>query len=117
MKLCLSAIVLTVISSTGFSPKSNPKLTSTSDDYGRNPHMAHDSSLKNHFKNDFLIGTALNASEIEEKDPQAKYLIPAQFNSISPENIMKCEVIHPEWNVFHFGLADQYVAYGQKHHM
>ena len=30
---------------------------------------------------------------------------------------MKCEVIHPEWNVYHFDLADQFVAYGRKHHM
>ena len=42
-----------------------------------------------------MIGTALNVSEIEEKDLQAKSLIPAQFNSITPENIMKCEVIQP----------------------
>ena len=30
-----------------------------------------DSSLKQIFKNDFLIGTALNASQIEEKEPNA----------------------------------------------
>ena len=65
----------------------------------------------------FLIGTALNVSEIEEKNPQAKWLIPVQFNSITPENIMKCEVIHPEWNLYHFDLADQFVTYGMKHHM
>ena len=30
-----------------------------------------DSSLKNAFRNDFLIGAALNASEIEERVPEA----------------------------------------------
>jgi endo-1,4-beta-xylanase len=76
-----------------------------------------DSSLKNHFKHDFIIGAALNVSEIEETNPIASSLISAQFNSISPENIMKCEVIHPGWNEYHFDLADKYVAYGIKHKM
>ncbi len=30
---------------------------------------------------------------------------------------MKCEVIHPGWNEYHFDLADKYVAYGMKHQM
>ncbi len=76
-----------------------------------------DGSLKNAYRDDFLIGASLNADEFEEKVPGAKSLIPAQFNSISPENIMKCEVIHPGWNDFNFNLADKYVAYGQQHKM
>jgi len=79
--------------------------------------FAGDTSLKNHFKNDFLIGTALNASEIEERNSTESSFITAQFNSITPENVMKCEVIHPGLNVYHFDLADKYVAYGLKHHM
>lgn len=74
-------------------------------------------SLKNAFKNDFLIGTAINTFQIEEKDSQARRLIPEQFNSITPENIMKCEVIQPGWNEYHFDLADKFVEYGRKHHM
>ncbi len=76
-----------------------------------------DGTLKDAFKNDFLIGAALNATQIEEKDPQAKNFIPAQFDAITPENIMKCEVIHPGWNEYNFTLADKYVAYGQSHKM
>jgi endo-1,4-beta-xylanase len=59
----------------------------------------------------------LNATQFEEKDLQARALIPVQFNSITPENVMKCEVIHPAWNEYHFDLADQYVAYGEKYKM
>jgi len=66
-------------------------------------------SLKDAFKNDFLIGTALNAPQIEEKDSQANALIIRQFNAITPENIMKAEVIHPEWNRYDFTLADKIV--------
>ncbi|MBO9659138.1 MAG: 1,4-beta-xylanase, partial [Chitinophagaceae bacterium] len=38
-------------------------------------------SLKDRFKDDFLIGTALNAQQIEEKDPVADKLIKQQFNA------------------------------------
>ena len=72
-------------------------------------------TLKDVYKNDFLIGAALNASQIEEKEPNAAALIPRQFNSITPENIMKCEVIHPQWDTYNFDLADKMVAYGKKY--
>lgn len=74
-------------------------------------------SLKNAFKNDFLIGAALNTAQIEEKDSAAAVLIPQQFNSITPENIMKCEVIHPEWDKYNFDLSDKLVEYAKKHNM
>jgi endo-1,4-beta-xylanase len=74
-------------------------------------------SLKEVFKNDFLIGTALNADQILQKDPKADALIQQQFNSITPENIMKCEVINPQWNVYNFDLADKFVEYGRQHSM
>jgi endo-1,4-beta-xylanase len=74
-------------------------------------------SLKDAYKNDFLIGTALNEIQINEKNPNAALLVPLQFNAITPENIMKGEVIHPEWNTFNFEPADKYVAYGRKNNM
>ncbi|HEY6502525.1 MAG TPA: endo-1,4-beta-xylanase, partial [Chitinophagaceae bacterium] len=73
--------------------------------------------LKETFKKDFAIGTALNTEQIEEKEPGAAVLVPQQFNAITPENIMKAEVIHPEWSRYNFDLADKIVAYGQKHKM
>src|SRR5688500_10628774 len=71
-------------------------------------------SLKEVFKNEFVIGTALNADQIEGKDAGAAALVPQQFNAITPENIMKAEVIHPEWGRYDFDLADKLVAYGKK---
>jgi hypothetical protein len=38
-------------------------------------------SLKSTFKKDFLIGAALNAAQIEEKDLKYAVLIPQQFIS------------------------------------
>lgn len=74
-------------------------------------------SLKETFKPDFAIGAALNADQILEKEPNAKALVPQQFDAITPENIMKAEVIHPEWDKYNFELADKIVAYGKKHNM
>ena len=74
-------------------------------------------SLKENFKNDFLIGTALNTRQIEEQDSGAAILVPQQFNAITPENIMKAEIIHPKWDVYNFDLADKIVAYGKKYNI
>lgn len=74
-------------------------------------------SLKESYKQDFLIGTALNTAQIEEKDPAAAALITKQFNAITPENIMKAEEIHPQWDKYNFDLADKMIAYGNKNNM
>lgn len=73
--------------------------------------------LKNVFADDFLIGAAINANQILEKDAKALPLLPQEFNSITPENIMKCEIIHPEWDKYNFDLADKIVALGHKNDM
>lgn len=75
---------------------------------------AHAPTLKAAYKNDFLIGTALNATQIEEKEPNAAALIPQQFSVITPENVMKCVIIHPTWGQYDFTLADKIIAYGKK---
>jgi len=74
-------------------------------------------SLKETFKNDFLIGTAMNTQQIEEKDPAADALIKQQFNAVTPENIMKAEIIQPGWDTYNFDLADKLVAYAQKNNI
>jgi len=68
-------------------------------------------SLKTAFKKYFLVGAAVNAAQIEEKDTAAAKLINAQFNALTPENIMKAEWIHPAWGTYNFALADKLVAY------
>lgn len=77
-------------------------------------HSGDSPSLKEVFKKDFVMGTAVNTGQIEEKDPAAAALIEAQFNGLTPENIMKCEIIHPEWDRYDFTLADKLVDYGKK---
>src|SRR5215213_4035924 len=74
-------------------------------------------SLKQIFKNDFLIGTALSAEQIEEKDSGTARLVLQQFNAVTPENIMKAEIIHPQWARYNFGLADKLIDYAKKNHL
>lgn len=74
-------------------------------------------SLKEAFSNDFLVGTALNTAQIEEQDSRAAILIPQQFNAVTPENIMKAEVIHPGWDKYDFDMADKLMAYGKKYNI
>jgi endo-1,4-beta-xylanase len=72
-------------------------------------------SLKEIFKDDFLVGTALNAEQIEEKDSSAAGLVRQQFNAVTPENVMKAEIIHPQWDEYNFDLADKLVLYTKKY--
>lgn len=73
--------------------------------------------LKEVFLNDFYIGAALNVEQISGKEPEAMELVARHFNSITPENIMKWEEIHPEPEQYNFKVSDQYVAFGEKHNM
>jgi endo-1,4-beta-xylanase len=75
------------------------------------------SGLKTKFANDFLIGAAVNVDQINQKDPVVDKLIKQQFSSLTPENIMKCEVIHPEWSRYDFTMADKLVEYGRQNKM
>jgi len=76
-----------------------------------------DNSLKAALKGKFLIGVAMNADQITGKDTAGVRLIKQHFNSITPENCMKSEVVQPQEGKFDFNLADQYVDFGQKNNM
>lgn len=74
-------------------------------------------TLKDAFKNDFLIGAAINQSQFSGGSPPEAALAAEQFNAITPENCLKWEAVHPEPGKFDFTDADQYVAFGEKNHM
>ncbi|MBJ7880676.1 endo-1,4-beta-xylanase [Gelidibacter salicanalis] len=74
-------------------------------------------SLKESFKNDFLIGAAISNSQINQTDSLTNTVLIKEFNSITPENDMKWEQIHPQKDTFYFDVADKYVALGQKNNM
>ncbi len=74
-------------------------------------------TLKEAFQDKFLIGAALNESQFTEQNAAQAALVKQQFNTITPENVMKWERIHPEPDKFHFGPADRYVEFGMKNGM
>jgi endo-1,4-beta-xylanase len=74
-------------------------------------------SLKDAYKDFFLIGAAINQSQIYGKDTAEDALIRAQFSSITPENVLKWEIVHPQTDTYDFAAADAYVDFGQKNHM
>jgi len=53
-------------------------------------------TLKDAFKGSFLIGAALNPAQFTERDARDAAIVKAQFDSISPENVLKWEGVHPE---------------------
>jgi endo-1,4-beta-xylanase len=74
-------------------------------------------TLKDAFKDFFLVGVAVNRPQIYGEDTRGIKLIESQFNSITPENILKWALVHPQPKVFDFAAADRYVAFGEKHRM
>jgi endo-1,4-beta-xylanase len=74
-------------------------------------------TLKEAYKKDFLIGAALNESEFTGENSNADAIVKAQFNTISPENVLKWESVHPRAGEFDFSQADRYVEFGRKNEM
>ncbi len=74
-------------------------------------------SLKDAYQGDPVIGVAINEAQISGRDVRGDAIIASQFNAISPENVLKWERVHPRPDTYDFMLPDQYVALGEKHHM
>ncbi|GAB2461431.1 beta-xylanase [Hymenobacter qilianensis] len=74
-------------------------------------------TLKDAFKQDFYVGAALNGRQISGQDPKATALIKQQFNTISPENLLKWGPVHPQPDTYNFKPADDYVKFGQDNKM
>ena len=80
-------------------------------------------SLKQVFKDRFLVGTAINRNIVNgtagfrrsaEQTAKDVALVKEQFNQISPENDLKWESIHPREGTdgYDFGPADAFVNFG-----
>ncbi len=73
--------------------------------------------LKDFYKDAFMIGTALNTRQIFGEDIMGVELTETHFNAITPENITKWSLIHPEPGEYNFEPADRFVEFGEKNGM
>lgn len=70
-------------------------------------------SLAEAFQNDFFIGAAVNHRTIVSQ----RDLLSRQFNSLTAENEMKFESVHPSEYVYTFENADRIAAFAKEHGM
>ena len=73
--------------------------------------------LREAFQDHFYIGTALNEYQLAGHDAGSIALVGKHFNSVTPENQLKWEKVHPKPGIYDFTLADSLVAFGRKHQM
>jgi endo-1,4-beta-xylanase len=63
------------------------------------------------------IGAALSRQQTDGGDARTLAIVEQQFNSITPENVLKWEAVHPDPDRYDFAAADRFVAFGQAHGM
>lgn len=81
-----------------------------------NPVLFAQPSLKETFKH-YYIGTALNNDQVFGRDKKSIALVEEHFNSITPENLLKWEKVHPKNGEYNFEPVDSLVALGEKNNM
>ena len=79
--------------------------------------QAQETVLKDAFEGQFYMGAAMNPFQFSGRDTLSVRLVKEHFNSITPENSMKWERIHPEPGKYNFGPADQFVEFGEENGM
>lgn len=73
--------------------------------------------LRDVFDGHFRIGAALNSKQFSGRDKTAAGIVTTNFNTISPENVLKWESVQPVEGKFNFSASDRYVAFGEAHKM
>jgi len=96
LKVCLTAMVF--CSFTGKLPAQEP-------------------ALKDVFAGHFLVGCAFDSAQLFESNRFALPIVVKHFNSITPENSLKWENVHPSFDEYNFATADSLVLFGEKHNM
>lgn len=74
-------------------------------------------TLKQAYDGCFVVGAALNSDQFTGKDQKEADIVRSQFGSISPENDLKWESIHPQPHTYNFGPSDAYVNFGLQNRM
>ncbi len=79
--------------------------------------MASEMGLKDLFKDDFLVGTAIGSRTLMQPDTEMLELIAREFNQVTSENAMKWSSIHPKENEWKFEEPDKLMEFAEKNKM
>jgi len=71
---------------------------------------ADDLGLKDVYRDAFKFGVAVNKEISSGQDTKWLPIMTKHFNTVTPENVMKAEVINPRRGVYDFKPADDFVA-------
>ncbi|HZZ28252.1 MAG TPA: endo-1,4-beta-xylanase [Pirellulales bacterium] len=74
-------------------------------------------TLKDAYRNDFLIGVALGGTLPDDYSKAELAAIKAHFNAVTPENCMKPEEIHPKEKIWDFEQPDALVKFAEENQM
>ncbi len=69
-------------------------------------------ALKDLVPKGWVIGAAINQNQSDGRDTAAVAIVTQQFSTISPENLLKFQSVHPQPDQFTFDAQDRYVAFG-----
>jgi endo-1,4-beta-xylanase len=72
-------------------------------------------ALYKSFENDFYIGTAFSSSHFSDSAYMATVV--KHFNSVTAENAMKWEKIHPQPGIYHFTTSDSFIDFAEKNNI
>ena len=71
--------------------------------------------LKDHYESYFPMGVAVNPDHFDNQEESK--LIVSQFNSMTPENVMKMGPIHPKEKEYNWEPADKVIAFATENKM
>lgn len=74
-------------------------------------------ALKSFTDKYFYLGAAINTDHIIGADREGVATLEHHFSSISPENCLKPEEVHPSENVYEWTIQDAYVDLGERNKM
>lgn len=63
------------------------------------------------------VGAAIGTQHTLGRDPSALELVARQFNTITPDNLLKWQSVHPAPDRYKFEPSDKFVEWGEKNNM
>jgi endo-1,4-beta-xylanase len=79
--------------------------------------VADEPQLKDVFAGKFRVGVALGTEQVMGNEPESLALVQRHYNTITPENLLKWESVHPQPDQYNFEPVDRYVEFGEKNGM